>query len=152
MKTIIILFLMVSTAYGQVNKVTGLPTLKFSSNDKKVAALQFMAGFADGWHEAIKSYHWGTGRFWDARTSWKNKYYDYDKGATREAYFFSKNLLVWTTDGYHLTRMINRSAMVASLVIIKNEKRNWKYLLRKAIILSIINRAGFMLAYNGIFK
>jgi hypothetical protein len=140
--------------FKPANTATGIPKLHFSNNDVIVSGLQFVAGFFDGWHEAINSYHWGSGKwFWDAKTSWKNKYKDYDNGVTYERYFFSKNLLVFTTDGYHLTRTLNRATNLVSLVIVRNDwKRGWRYLLRKAILLSAANRAGFYLSYNVIFK
>jgi hypothetical protein len=117
-----------------------------------VAGLQFVAGFADGWHESIASYHWGKGQFWDNRVSWQNKYYHYPD-ALRSRFPGSKTWAVGLTDGYHLTRTINRTANLASLVIVRNDfKLGWKKLLKKAVILSLINRAGFYLSYNLIFK
>jgi len=162
-RSLLTISLLFSFAFAQVkygpnfkpsNTATGIPKLHFSRNDVAAASLQFVAGFSDGWNQAITSYHWGAGKwFWDAKESWKNKYYDYDQGEKRERYFFSKNLLVWTTDGYHLTRFINHSATIATIVITRNDwKRGVWYLVRKAAMLSAARGIGFSLSYNVIFK
>ena len=55
-------------------------------------------------------------KFWNPHESagnkWKNG--DYKQG---EKFLFSSTVLVWTTDGYHLTRMLRNCTMIAGLTI-----------------------------------
>ena len=124
----------------------------FSRNDKQVMLLQFIAGSADGINQAIQVHGLGKGQpFWDYQTSWKRKYKDYDNGDLRAAYLFSKSALVAGTDGYHLTRFVNRSTVMFTMIIDKTDIKSWRAVLRKLIIASLANRFGFYLFYDQIF-
>lgn len=121
--------------------------------DLLVYGLQFLAGAADGANQAIVYHGAGKGRhFWDYQTSWKNKYKDYDHGNTNAAFFGSKTFLVGITDGNHLTRMINRSFTLGSVMIAFSENNKWSTIIKKIIICSLINRVGFTLMYNYILN
>lgn len=162
MKRLITIFaLLISTLiYGQRDTILSQKMedrfwkVELTKNDVLVGGIQLFSGFMDGWHEAISSYHWGGGKeFWDAKTSWKRKYTNYDGGITSEKFFFSKSALIFLTDGYHLTRMFNRTGNIATIVIVRNDwKKGWKYMVKKAIVLSLVNRLGFVLSYDVIFK
>ncbi len=130
-----------------------------SKNDIAIYSLQTVAGFADGTNQAIIHHGLGAGHpFWDQTVSWKNKYRDFDAGDKRAAFPGSKTYLVAFTDGFHLTRFVDRSATLASVVISVSDlkqyprKDRWKVLAKKAVLSAFFNRAGFYLSYNGIFK
>lgn len=124
--------------------------LSQNKNDKWIYATQFISGAADGVNQAIQAWHIKGNSFWYLKESWMNKYKDFPTDK-RAAYWGSKGILVWTTDGYHLTRFIDRSFQVASLGISLTEKNNWKKIIKKVIIASLANRAAFFLFYNIIF-
>lgn len=144
MKYILIIALLFSTAKAQL----------FTKNDLLVAGLQFIAGSADGVNQALTHHHWqqGKSKFWDADISWKNKYKDFDKGDMRPAFFGSKSILVAFTDGYHLTRFVDRTATLATIAVSTTELKNWKIVLKKIIISAISNRAAFYITYNNLHR
>ncbi len=126
----------------------------FTKNDAAIVALQVVSGFSNGLHEAIQAGHWGTGKFWDSKISWKNKYRDFDNGDIRAKFVGSKSVFVGFTDGYHLTNLISHTANIATFTIALNtkEKLNFKTILKKALISAAANRAAYYVSYNLIFK
>jgi hypothetical protein len=134
--------------------VTEFKTTPFIENkDLLIYGLQLISGAADGANQAIVYHGAGKGRhFWDYNTSWKNKYKDYDHGNTNAAFFGSKTFLVGITDGNHLTRMINRSFSLGSMMIAMHQSNSWSQIIKKAIIASVVNRIGFTLMYNYILN
>jgi hypothetical protein len=123
------------------------------TNDALMYGSQFIAGSADGLNQAIAVHRFGAGtRFWGYKNSWKNKYRNWNIGDKREAFFGSKNVLVAFTDGYHLTRFIDRSFTLGSLCFALREKNTWKQIVKKLIISAVINRAGFCLVYDGLLR
>lgn len=54
------------------------------------------------------------GSWWDARTSWKNKYKDYDKGDLSPRFRGSTTVLVALTDFWHFADFIYLSAYLAA--------------------------------------
>lgn len=121
--------------------------------DILIYALQFIAGAADGANQAIVYHHAGIGtHFWDYNTSWKNKYKDYDHDHVTAAFPFSKSLLVGLTDGNHLTRMINRSFSLGSVMIAMSEGERWSEIIKEILISSLINRLGFTIMYDHVLK
>lgn len=137
--------------------IIALGLLHFSTHAQKkneiiMYACQFVAGASDGVNQALVHHYLGMGnKFWDFQTSWKNKYRDYDKGDYRPAFFGAKSFAVAFTDGYHLTRMIDRSFTTASLAFCICGKNDWKSIVRKLIISTAVNRAGFLLTYDVMF-
>ena len=130
-----------------------LPLFCFAQKDKWIYICQFMAGSADGVNQSISHHELGLGyRFWDYSNSWKNKYKDFDNGDTRAAFFGSKSVFVGFTDGYHLTRLIDRAFTTGSLAFALSEKNNWRQIVKKVIISAVVNRAGFLITYNIICK
>lgn len=130
------------------------PPKKFKlniSNDAGIAMSQFACGFFNGWHEAIQAGHWGKGTFWDASISWKNKY---KSDMTTARFPGSTTFFVSVTDGYHLTNTLSNATSALTLVVLLNGKgdMNWKKIIKKLLISAVSNRAGFYVAYNGLFK
>jgi hypothetical protein len=120
-----------------------------SGNDWLIISLEALAGFADGLNQKIAHHHFGQGKqFWDYDVSWKNKYKDFDNGDTRAAYPGSKDIFVAFTDGYHLTRFIDRTANLATIAVSLNQKPSLKKILKKVIISALANRLAFYTIYN----
>ena len=115
-------------------------------------ACQFLSGSADGINQALVHHYLGMGnRFWDFQTSWKNKYKNYDKGDLRPAFPGATSFAVSLTDGYHLTRMADRTFTLGSLAFALGEKQNFKSIFKKIVISSLMNRAGFLLFFDVIY-
>lgn len=96
---------------------------KITKAGKKAMISSAAAGAFYGLNKAIQHHHFGRGnQFWDYNVSWKNKYRDYDAGDTRQAYPMSKNVLVFTTDGYHLSQFAYRSAWFVTLAFAFSDK------------------------------
>ena len=128
------------------------PENKVSRTDIQIYVCQFLAGSADGVNQSLVHHYLGMGtRFWDFQNSWKNKYKDYDHGDLRPAFLGSKSVFVGFTDGYHLTRTIDRSFTTVSLGLALTEKNSFKQIVKKVITSTLINRAGFLLFFNVIF-
>lgn len=126
---------------------------KITKNDIAIMSLQAASGVADGFNQAIVHHKFKQGsQFWDNKISWQNKYkcFPQDKSP---AYFGSKSVLVWTTDGFHLTRFIDRSMSVVSVGIslfeVKEYKADlWKVIVKKILLSYIANRTAFVIVFN----
>jgi hypothetical protein len=126
-----------------------------TKNDAAIITLGVVSGAADGVNQNLAHWRWGKGKkFWDVKTSWKNKYKDFDNGNTDARFWGSKSVFVAFTDGYHLTRMIDRSAMLLSIGISGSElkqyakKYRWKVVTKKILLSSISNRIAFNIIYK----
>jgi hypothetical protein len=126
-----------------------------TENDIAIMSLGLVSGSADGLNQLIVHRKFGEGKqFWDFKVSWKNKYADWDGGDKSARFLGSKTIFVGFTDGFHLTRMIDRTGMVISIGISGGElkkyekKDRWKVILKKAGLSIIPNR----LAFNMIYK
>jgi hypothetical protein len=126
-----------------------------TKNDAAIIALGAVSGAADGVNQNLAHWRWGKGKpFWDVQTSWKNKYKDFDGGNTEARYWGSKTIFVAFTDGYHLTRMVDRSAMLLSVGISTAEltkyhkKDRWKVVSKKAFLSGMTNRLAFNIIYK----
>jgi hypothetical protein len=136
-------------------KTTAQKWYAITNNDAAIIALGAVSGAADGVNQNLAHWRWGKGnQFWDVKLSWKNKYKDWDGGNTEAAFFGSKSMFVAFTDGYHLTRMIDRSAMLLSIGISGSElkqyakKDRWKVVAKKILLSSISNRIAFNIIYK----
>jgi len=125
----------------------------FDKNDVGVIITQAIAGAADGTNESIQHHRLGLGnQFWDYKVSWQNKYKDWPED-TRSAYPFSKNILAFTTDGYHLTRTTSRLATLGTIAIVAGDFKQYKKsdrgkVIAKKVVLSIVaNRVFFNVVY-----
>jgi hypothetical protein len=144
----ILLITIAATAMGQ-------KWYSITKNDVAIMGLGIVSGAADGVNQNLTHWRWGKGKqFWDVKTSWKNKYKDWDAGNTDAAFFGSKTVFVAFTDGYHLTRMIDRSATLLSIGIGAGElkdyekKDRWKVVVKKILLSSLSNRIAFNIVYK----
>jgi hypothetical protein len=141
LKLILIALVIVPVFCGAQNK-----------NDIFIYASQFISGCADGVNQSIIHHELGRGTsFWDYENSWKNKYKNFDKGDTRPAFLGSTTFAVGLTDGFHLTRLVDRAFSLGSIGFAMGEKQSFKSIVKKLIISSLINRAGFVLFFNVIY-
>jgi hypothetical protein len=136
--------------------------VKSDSLDMKLKPIRytclFISGFSDGVNDAI-SFHYSSfkhvhqninDQFWNPNLSWRNKY---KLGSTtKEKFPLSSTILVFTTDGFHLTNMLNRTFLVGGSIIIPLKRKEWWWYLRELGIDYLINRVGFFVSYNIIYK
>lgn len=113
---------------------------------------------ADGLAEACKFHPngvtevFGNPQFWDNSLSWRNKYRNGDP-AQGAKFPLSTTALSWTTDGYHLSRMIRNSTVIAAVTIrIDEPARAWYYYIVEAAIYYLTYQLGFTITYDIIFK
>jgi hypothetical protein len=157
LKTLVIVIILTpSICFAQGIKNIDLhlkdPSKENRKDDLKIYLCQFLAGSADGVNQALVHHYLGMGtRFWDFQTSWKNKYKDYDAGDLRPAFIGSKWIFVGFTDGYHLTRTIDRTFTTVSFALALKEKNSFKQIIKKVLLSTAVNRAGFLLFFNVIF-
>ncbi len=97
----------------------------FTSQVIAILLLVFIAGMSKGVSDTLQ-FHYPKSvfatfanqeQYWNPAISWKNKYKDYDKGDTREAFIFSRSLLVWYTDAWHLAQTIQTLTWALALVL-----------------------------------
>lgn len=143
---ILILLLISSFGYSQENPY------KITKNDIMIGVLQAISGSADAVNQAVVHHKFGAGnQFWDNKVSWLNKYKE-DRKTPK--YFGSTSVLIWTTDGFHLTRFIDRTATIASVGISFAElqqyakKDMWIVIVKKIVISYVTNRIFFTVIYN----
>jgi hypothetical protein len=147
-----LLFLLVTTeAQQQWWKPTKRETMSYVAFS--------LSGVANGFNQAIEHHNYGMGNdFVDISRSYKRKYKNYDAGDLREAYWGSKTFLVWTTDAFHLTNMIDRGFMATGIVLntwdIKselkqyNKKDRWKVIVfKKLLVPLILQHVAFEITY-----
>lgn len=114
---------------------------------------------ADGLNQTI-SFHYSTfkhvfpkanDQYWNPQISWTNKYKN-NNPADGPKYFGSTTFLVYTTDGYHMTRFVENVAIGSAIVLRINvyEKRKWWYYVIEGAGYWLVNRAGFVLVYDGL--
>jgi hypothetical protein len=130
---------------------------KRTTNYAITGTMVFLAGAADGLNQVIMD-HYGAfkkvfpdanDRFWKPAMSGANKYKNGDP-AQGPAFPGSTTWLVFTTDGYHLTRFVNHLFLSGAITfkITGYEKKKWYVYLAEAAGYWIINRIGFCYAYN----
>jgi len=123
------------------------------------SGLLIVSGFADGTAEVLrinynqfdKVFPNANQGYWNPDRSWTNKWKNGnpDDG---DAYLFSSTALVWTTDAYHMARMVRNCTMITAMVIPIGKRKNWKQYVVEGSIYYLSYTAGFTLSYNGIFK
>ena len=119
----------------------------------KQAPGYYVAGFADGLNQTI-AHHYGAfkrvhpganDQYWNPDISWTNK------GDN----FLMRTVFVGTTDGYHLTRTIGRTAkrfntMYAPRIAIPKQKWYWHVI--DFAFLFVVESLGFHTTYSWIYK
>lgn len=124
------------------------------------ASFALVSGAAWGFHETSVHHpdrfpdSWNP-NYWDARVSWKNKYYRNDP-QNGPKYLGSTTFLAWTTDSKHLFGTVHRVSMLgagvsAGIVYNRGERRKWWHYGIDAAISYAAYSAGFHLVYSGIF-
>ena len=128
---------------------------KITANDIVLMGAQSISGAADGVNQNLSHWRWGKGKkFWDVKTSWKNKYKNFDGGDKSAAFPGSKTWLVSLTDGFHLTRTIDRTATLFSIGIAAGDLKQYpkkdrpKVILKKILLSAISNRLIFNIIYK----
>ena len=151
------LLLITVTAQAQIS-LLGQTTKEQESNFYVTSLLLFVSGMADGLAEACKFHPkgvtevFGNERFWDNSQSWRNKYRNGDP-AQGAKFPLSTTALAWTTDGYHLSRMIRNSTVIAAITIrIGEQTKAWYYYIVEAAIYYLTYQLGFTITYDIIFK
>lgn len=96
----------------------------FKSQIIIILLLIFVAGMSKGVSDTLQ-FHYTKSvfstftnqeQYWNPAISWKNKYEDYDKGDKSEAFLFSRSVLVWWTDAWHLAQTIQTLAWALALI------------------------------------
>ena len=148
-------------SFGMHNdkKNTPLKWWKPTKNDFVIWGLFSLSGAADGINQSILHHKLGEGNsFWDQKTSWKRKYKDFDGGDKSAAYFGSKSFLVWTTDGFHLTRAIGHASMYFAIGISTSNlkqyqrKDRWKVVAKRIAGSALARAILFTIIYNNTGK
>ena len=160
MKKLLLLATLLSTvvtAQSQI-KLLGQTAKKQESNFYVTSSLLLVSGMADGLAEACKFHPngvtgaFGNPQFWDNSLSWRNKYRNGDP-AQGAKFPLSTTALAWMTDGYHLSRMIRNSTMIAAITIrIGEPAKKWYYYIVEAAIYYLTYQLGFTITYDIIFK
>jgi hypothetical protein len=114
----------------------------FSKTNIISYSLCFAAGLSDGMNDAIVAHDpYPDSQFWSLYN--KNSYYNKnDYGWVR------KNVLTFSTDGYHLTKFTTYALYGVAVGIRIGEKQNWKQTLLKSGIAFLSARVGRELTYN----
>jgi len=130
---------------------------KRTGNYVITGSLVLVAGAADGVNQALQFQYGGfknvfphaSDQFWKPALSGANKYKNGDprQGAK---YPGSRTWLVFTTDGYHLTRFADHLFMSGAVAfkLAGYEKRKWYIYIAEAAGYWLLNRAGFCMTYN----
>jgi hypothetical protein len=130
---------------------------KRTTNYVLTGTLVFLAGGADGVNQALQFRYNGfkkvfpnaNDQFWKPALSCDNKYKNGDAKQGRR-FPGSRTWLVFTTDGYHLTRFVDHFFMTGAigLKMARYEKKKWYKYVIEAAGYWVINRAGFCMVYN----
>lgn len=104
-------------------------------------------GMAETWthHHAESVFSQSRPQSFTGSMSWVRKYKNYPHD-TREAFVGSKNVFVWTTDVYHLSRAIERNSVRVSMITYKPPQSNRTiHRILDYILLTLSFQAGFFL-------
>lgn len=131
-----------------------------------IALCLILAGIANGTHETLQHHYEQSVfpkrdedgyLFWNPKFSWLNKYEHWPEDQSA-AYFGSKTFLVWTTDGYHLTKFLYhgfmRLALVLLIVAVWGQAHHWSrgkrllYGVGIYIAAAAVQAGGFHLMYS----
>ena len=79
-------------------------------------------------------------------------------GDDRPAYPGSKTWLVWTTDGFHLTRMVDKTFTLVSIGLTASEWNRFKgrqralFIFKKIALSQLANKIAFNLSFNNLHR
>lgn len=125
----------------------------------KSTSLIYIAGFADGHAELLMHHYYqfentfpnANHKFWNPKLSWTNKYKNNDPNQGPK-FFGSTNVFVPVTDGYHACKFVQKSAIVAALVIKLGERKKFKFYLVDTVVYLFTYTLGFYTSYSLMYK
>ena len=128
---------------------------KMDKNKVITGSLVFMAGASKGFNETLM-FHWdafhqkfpnANPNWYNPEVSWKNKYKDGDP-VNGAKFPLSTNMLVATTDQYHLNNFINKTAWISTIMIKMSEPRkSFKHYFLDMLYYTACHQMGFALTY-----
>lgn len=145
------LFFVVASAFGQdhFNDVFRWKLKQYG----KAAPGYVLAGMADGLNQTLWSHydHFkrvhpnSRDKYWNPYESWRNKY---DHGTLGQTSF------VWITDGHHMTRTVNRTAIRFNTIAFPISKpgQKWGWYVADFMYLFLVESIGFHSTYSFIYK
>ncbi|HUT85611.1 MAG TPA: hypothetical protein VMW66_02090 [Elusimicrobiales bacterium] len=121
--------------------------------------LILVAGASDGLNQTLDFHYWkfkdrfpkANNQFWNPLQSWTNKYKNWPDDK-RAKFWGAKTIFVGVTDGYHFTRFITNTAMIAAGTANFDGAKKWHWYIYDFVILSMFKSAGFNLVYTFFFK
>ncbi len=130
---------------------------------KYTMPLAFLSGACDGLNQSLhfryagfkKRFPGARDQFWRPDISWQNKYAktpDNQILTDYEAFPFSTTLLVFATDGHHLSRAGDHLFMLGAVTLNIGEKKVWYQYVIDFTAGFIARSAGFNLMYGVVFK
>lgn len=156
MKCSFILLLLIPFYLNAQIKLSGIN----KTNTAIGMGLMFVSGAASGVNEVILHHYpqfkrvhpYANDFYCNPDLSWVRKYKNGDP-MQGEAFFLSTTILSPFTDLYHLSGVLDHSALLAgSIVLVIGEKREW-YEYAIQILAGLVARAaGFILVYDIIYK
>ena len=114
-----------------------------------------LAGAMDGFNEALdfdyqafkRTFPNANDQYWNPDISWQNKW-----NGDRPSYFGSTTFLSWTTDGYHLTRSLNKAFLCGGVTVkICGGKQKWYMYLVDFAAHSLAYSIGFNVTLHCVF-
>lgn len=128
---------------------------------KRTGVTLFLSGAFDGLNQTLnfhypkfkRAFPQANDQFWNPDVSWENKYAKDSQGATLtdyEAFPFSTSILVWTTDGHHLSRAGDHVSMYTTVGLYFSDlgKKNWKQITFDVLTSAFIRSVGFVTVYQ----
>lgn len=124
------------------------------------ASVAFVSGMSNGLNQTLQHHYNSFERrfpnsdpnFWNPDVSWRNKYAG-GLPENGERFPGSKTVFVFTTDAFHLTNTIHRTALFsAGCLVTIGEKRPWWHYALDIGITYTAHTAGFHLVYSVAFK
>lgn len=121
------------------------------------ASLVFVSGMSDGINQQIlfhypdfkKVFPKSNDHFWNPKISWTNKYELNDEGRIMgEKFPFSSSVFVFTTDGYHATRTLTKTAGLVGGVWLLDRKQKFHHYIIDILIYSFFRTTGFYTTYR----
>jgi len=160
MRSVVLAFVFLANAvasYSQISADEKKQRKKRMTNYAVTGSMVFVAGAADGINQALLHKYGGIKKafphlndhyWWPVKSAY-NKYKNGDP-AQGAKFPGSCTWLVFTTDGYHLTRFVDHLFMSGAVAfkIAGHEKKKWYFYLLEAAGYWVVNRAGFCLTYN----
>lgn len=118
----------------------------------------FTAGMAEGYSDVLNFHYYkfqklhpnANANYWNPSISWVNKYDNVQERT--ENFPLSTTALVWLTDGWHLSKFVKNCGIFGGLCIPLQRGKKWWWYIKEGAICYGINRIGFNLIYNGVYR